>query len=185
VTNNHIKQLVSKGDRVMIFGGYGKRVPSEVGLKWKDLIGEVGSPGLGIPALMHHLLYEVDTTGVESMDNRTEILGDIIEASQSRQDDIIDEILFAMSDYPDLEVLPSGVMQTLIERTTYKGSWMSLRKTTTRITTPFRNEGVKINNIKIRFCVLKNHDFWKTCDDQKEYEKQYKLALPLINSQKF
>jgi Domain of unknown function (DUF3854) len=185
VTNNQIKQLVSKGDRVMVFGGFGKRLPNSIGLKYKNLIGDPSRPGPGINALRYHLLYEIDTTGVEEMDNRTEILGDVIEASQSRSDDIIDEVIFNLEEVVGLEILPSGVVQAILERLGYKGSWMSLRKSTTRLGTPLLKEGIKIDGTKIRFCVLKNHDFWKTCDDLEAYKKQYRLALPFINTQKF
>lgn len=183
-TSNQIKQLVSKGDRVMIFGGFGKRLPNSVGLKYKNLIGDPIRPGPGINALRYHLLYEVNTSNTDEMDNRTEILGDVIEASQSRSDDIIDEVLFNISDMPDLEILPSEVMRVVLERLGYKGSWMSLRKSSTRLGSTYFKEGVKIDGIRIRFCVLKNLDFWKSCEDTEAYRKQYKLALPFINSTK-
>jgi hypothetical protein len=116
------------------------------------------------------------------MDNRTEILGDVIEASQSRAEDVVDELLFAVSDIPDLEILPSGVMEFLLEKLGYKGSFMSLRKTVPTIGTPALKDGVKIDGVKIRFCVVKNLEKWKTCTDTDEYRKQYQLAHPLINS---
>lgn len=184
VTNNHIKQLVSKGDRVMIFAGMGRRMDNELGRKFFELIGDVNKPGPGMNALRYHLLYDIDTSDVESMDNRTEILGDIIEASQSRSEDIIEELLFSISDIPGLEILPSYVVSNILEQLGYRQGFMSLRKSSTSIGTPFRKEGVKIDNVKTRFCVLKNLDYWKDCDVTEEYIKQFRLAYPLIGGPK-
>jgi Domain of unknown function (DUF3854) len=181
VTNNHIKQLVTKGDRVMIFAGMGKRMNNELGRKFFELIGEPTKPGPGMAALRYHLLYDIDTTDVESMDNRTELLGDIIEASQTRAEDVIDELIFAIDDIPGLEIVPSGVANAILDRIGYKGSFMSLRKSATNIGTPALKDGVRINNVKYRFCVLKNLDYWKECTDTAKYAEQLKLAFPLMN----
>lgn len=182
VTNNHIRQLVTKGDRVMIFAGMGKRVDNKIGREWFELIGEPTKPGPGIAALRYHLLYDIDTDNVEHMDNRTELLGEVIEASQTRAEDIVDELMFAISDYPEIEILPSGIVQAVLDKLGYKGNFMSLRKTVTSIGTPGLKEGVKIDGAKIRFCVLRNLDFWKECTDSEAYRKQYKAAMPLVNS---
>lgn len=179
VTNNHIKQLVTKGDRVMIFAGMGRRIDNELGRKYFELIGDPTKPGPGIAALRYHLLYEVDATGVEALDNRTEILGDIIEASQSKVEDIVDEIKFQMEDCPGLEILPTSVVQAMLEQMGYRGSVMSFRKTS--LGTPAMKDGVKIDSVKHRFCVVHNLDFWKTCTDTEMYRKQLKMASPLIN----
>ena len=189
VTNNHIRQLVEKGDRVMIFAGKGKRMSNERGLMLHNLIGEPLRPGPGIAALRYHLLYEVDTTGVESMDNRTELLGEIIEASQSRYDDIVDDILFDISDAPEIEILPSGVISQLLILKGYKGNLLTLRKETNLLSTPGLKDGLKVNGTKIRFTVLRNHEKWKDCVDTEEYRKQYNLAASfmdqIVKSSKF
>jgi hypothetical protein len=180
VTNNHIRQLVEKGDRVMIFAGKGKRMSNERGLELFNLIGEPDKYGPGIPALRYHLLYEVDTTGVESMDNRTELLGEIIEASQTRSEDVVDEILFSISDYPEVEIIPNDLLKYMLEAIGFKGSVMSWRKTTPGVgSTGLQDGGVKIEGKQYRFTVFKNHEKWKNCIDPEEYRKQYYLANPL------
>jgi len=185
VTNNHIRQLVTKGDRVMVFAGMGKRIDNELGRKLFELIGEPRKPGPGIAALRYHLLYEVDTTGVEAMDNRTEILGDVIEASQTRAEDIIDELIFTIDEYPGLEIITSTMVNTLLEKMGVRQTFMSIRKSATNVGTPALKEGVKIDGVKHRFCVLKNMDFWKDCTDSEKYREQYKLAYGLMNSNKY
>ena len=182
ITNNHIRQLVSKGDRVMIFAGQGKRISNELGLRYHKLIGEPNRPGPGIAALRYHLMYEIDADDAPQMDNRTELLGEIIEASQTRQEDVVDELLFAISDIPGLEILPSTLVNTLLEQLGFRGSFMSLRKLSTSIGTPLLKEGVKIGGLKVRFCVLKNLEKWKQEADPQEYRKQFDLADPLFNS---
>jgi hypothetical protein len=176
VTNNHIRQLVEKGDRVMIFAGKGKRMGNERGLELHRLIGDPLRPGPGIAALRYHLLYDIDATGVESMDNRTELLGEIIEASQTRAEDVVDEILFNIDDTPGLEILYNGLLIDMLNAIGFKSSVMSWRKTTPGVSTPALKEGVKIDGVRHKFTVFKNHEKWKDCVDTEEYKKQFALG---------
>jgi hypothetical protein len=176
VTNNHIRQLVEKGDRVMIFAGKGKRMSNERGLELHRLIGDPLKPGPGIAALRYHLLYEVDATGVESMDNRTELLGEIIEASQTRAEDVVDEILFNISDTPGLEILYNSLLIDMLAAIGFKSSVMSWRKTTPGVSSPALKEGVRIDGVKQKFTVFLNHEKWRNCVDTDEYRKQYQLG---------
>ena len=180
-TNNKAKQLVEKGDRVMIFAGYGKKLSAEVGLAAFKMIGSVNEPGPGIAALRYHLLYEVNTDDLSLMDSTTEIRGEIITASQTSQEFLYDELLLCIEDIPGLEILPASLLATLSEQLGFKGSFMSFRKGSRDIGT-VGSSGVKIDGIKVRFCALKNQEKWKTEVDPEEYKKQYKMAYPLLNS---
>jgi hypothetical protein len=114
---------------------------------------------------------------VESMDNRTELLGEIIEASQTRAEDYVDEILFSISDVDGLEILYNDLLVDMLNAFGFKGSIMSWRKTTPGVgSTALQTQGVRIDGRLQRFAVFKNHDKWKECTDTEEYRRQYALG---------
>lgn len=180
-TNNKARQWVDLGDRAMIFLGEGKELPKERGKYYYDQIGTPRNPGPGIPALRFHLLCEVDTTGADTMDNWTEMKDEVGHNSQDAHEDAVQEIVERISEIEGLEILTSALAQSLLEQTSYKGNFITLRKNTLKVG-GVGLEGVKIDDKKYRFAAFKNLDYWRLEQDPAKYREQYKMSLKLMRS---